>query len=98
MHLDRHRAPPGGTGRRQVVVSRRHVRTYRCVIGNPLETTVALSHWIFEGTLDRFPGIKICGAYGGGYGFTTSAEKARASPLPDSLKPPPLHSAVAVLR
>ncbi|HWN15520.1 MAG TPA: amidohydrolase family protein, partial [Candidatus Dormibacteraeota bacterium] len=25
------------------------------VIGNPLETTLALSHLIFEGTLDRFP-------------------------------------------
>ena len=26
------------------------------VIGNPLETTIALSHLIFEGTLDKFPG------------------------------------------
>ena len=37
------------------------------VIGNPLETTVALSHLIFEGTLDKYPGIKICAAHGGGY-------------------------------
>jgi aminocarboxymuconate-semialdehyde decarboxylase len=37
------------------------------VIGNPLETTVAFSHLIFEGTLDRYPGLKICGAHGGGY-------------------------------
>lgn len=37
------------------------------VIGNPLETTVALSHLIFEGTLDRYPGLKICAAHGGGY-------------------------------
>jgi aminocarboxymuconate-semialdehyde decarboxylase len=36
-------------------------------IGNPLETTIALSHLIFEGTLDRFPGLKICAAHGGGY-------------------------------
>jgi aminocarboxymuconate-semialdehyde decarboxylase len=36
-------------------------------IGNPLETTLALSHLIFEGTLDRFPGLKICAAHGGGY-------------------------------
>ncbi len=35
-------------------------------IGNPLETTLALSHLIFEGTLDRFPGLKICAAHGGG--------------------------------
>ena len=37
------------------------------VIGNPLATTLALSHLIFEGTLDRFPGLKICAAHGGGY-------------------------------
>jgi aminocarboxymuconate-semialdehyde decarboxylase len=36
------------------------------VIGFPLETTIALSHLIFEGTLDRFPGLKICSAHGGG--------------------------------
>jgi len=36
-------------------------------IWNPLETTLALSHLIYEGTLDRFPGLKICGAHGGGY-------------------------------
>ena len=37
------------------------------VIGNPLETTVALSHLIFEGTLDRFPALKICAAHAGGF-------------------------------
>jgi aminocarboxymuconate-semialdehyde decarboxylase len=37
------------------------------IIGNPLETTIALSHLIFEGTLDRFPGLKICAAHGGGF-------------------------------
>src|SRR4029077_19171564 len=37
------------------------------IIGNPLGTTIALSHLIFEGTLDRFPGLKICSAHGGGY-------------------------------
>ena len=36
-------------------------------IGNPLDTTIALSHLIFEGTLDRFPGLKIIAAHGGGY-------------------------------
>ena len=36
-------------------------------IGNPLETTIALSHLIFEGTLDLYPGLKICAAHGGGY-------------------------------
>jgi aminocarboxymuconate-semialdehyde decarboxylase len=37
------------------------------VIGNPLETTITLAHLIFEGTLDRFPNLKICAAHGGGY-------------------------------
>jgi aminocarboxymuconate-semialdehyde decarboxylase len=37
------------------------------IIGNPLETTIALSHLIFDGTLDRFPGLKICAAHGGGF-------------------------------
>ena len=37
------------------------------IIGNPLDTTIALSHLIFEGTLDAFPKLKICSAHGGGY-------------------------------
>jgi aminocarboxymuconate-semialdehyde decarboxylase len=36
-------------------------------IGNPLETTIFLSHLIYEGTLDRFPGLKICAAHAGGF-------------------------------
>src|SRR6476619_5570151 len=36
-------------------------------IGNPLETTVFLSHLIFEGVFDRFPGLRICGSHAGGY-------------------------------
>ncbi|HML14759.1 MAG TPA: amidohydrolase family protein [Xanthobacteraceae bacterium] len=39
----------------------------RNLIGYPLETTIALEHLIFEGTLDRFPGLKIIAAHGGGY-------------------------------
>jgi aminocarboxymuconate-semialdehyde decarboxylase len=34
-------------------------------IGNPSETTIALSHLIFEGTLDCYPGLRICAAHGG---------------------------------
>jgi predicted TIM-barrel fold metal-dependent hydrolase len=37
------------------------------VIGNPIETTIFLSHLIFDGTLDRFPGLKICASHAGGY-------------------------------
>ena len=36
-------------------------------IGLPTETTIALSHLIFEGTLDRFPGLKVISAHGGGF-------------------------------
>lgn len=36
-------------------------------VGNPLGTTIALQHLIFEGTLDRYPGLKVIGAHGGGY-------------------------------
>jgi predicted TIM-barrel fold metal-dependent hydrolase len=36
-------------------------------IGFPLDTTIALAHLIFEGHLDRFPGLKIIGAHGGGF-------------------------------
>ena len=37
------------------------------IIGNPLETTFFLSRMIFDGALDRFPGVKLCGAHAGGY-------------------------------
>ena len=37
------------------------------IIGNPLETTYFFTRLIFDGTLDKFPGLKICGAHAGGY-------------------------------
>jgi aminocarboxymuconate-semialdehyde decarboxylase len=37
------------------------------VIGNPLDTTIAVSHLIFDGVLDRYPRLKIVAAHGGGY-------------------------------
>jgi aminocarboxymuconate-semialdehyde decarboxylase len=37
------------------------------IIGNPLETTIFLTKLIFDGTLDRFPNLKIIGAHGAGY-------------------------------
>jgi predicted TIM-barrel fold metal-dependent hydrolase len=47
-------------------------------IGNPLDTTIALQHLIFEGTLDRFPGLKIIAAHGGGYLPSYSARSDHA--------------------
>jgi len=37
------------------------------VIGNPLETTVAASHLIFDGVVQRFPKLKIVLPHAGGY-------------------------------
>ncbi|HET9650927.1 MAG TPA: amidohydrolase family protein, partial [Usitatibacter sp.] len=37
------------------------------VIGNPLETTVAVSHLIFDGVIDRHPKLRIVLPHGGGY-------------------------------
>ncbi len=37
------------------------------VVGHPLETTLALTHLIQDGTLDLFPRLTICAAHGGGY-------------------------------
>lgn len=51
-------------------------------IGQPLETTVALSRLIFSGLLDRHPGVRILAAHGGGYlptylGRSTHAQTVR---------------------
>ncbi|HJY81949.1 MAG TPA: amidohydrolase family protein, partial [Candidatus Binatia bacterium] len=37
------------------------------VIGQPLESTVAVSRLIFGGVLERHPNLKLCVAHGGGY-------------------------------
>ncbi len=68
-------------------------------IGNPLETTIALSHLIFEGTLDRFPGLKICAAHGGGY-LPSYANRSDAvcRTFPDRVGPLPKKAPTAYLR
>lgn len=37
------------------------------VIGNPLDTTIALQKLIFEGVFDKYPALKVLGAHGGGF-------------------------------
>ena len=37
------------------------------VIGNPLDTTIAVSHLIFDGVVARYPKIKFVAAHGGGF-------------------------------
>jgi len=62
------------------------------ILGQPLETTIALSQLIFGGVLDRYPELKICAAHGGGYlpsyigrsdhGFAVRPEAARIKHKP----------------
>ena len=37
------------------------------IIGNPLETTIALHYLIFDGVLERHPNLKLVAVHGGGY-------------------------------
>ena len=37
------------------------------VIGNPLDTTMALHYLIFDGVLERYPNLRIVASHGGGY-------------------------------
>jgi aminocarboxymuconate-semialdehyde decarboxylase len=37
------------------------------IIGNPLESTLAVSRLVFSGLFERLPGLKMCVAHGGGY-------------------------------
>ena len=46
---------------------RLHDHYFANVIGNPLDTTVALHHLIFGGVLEEFPRLKLVAAHGGGY-------------------------------
>ena len=37
------------------------------IIGNPLDSTVAIAHLVFDGILEKFSKLKIVSAHGGGY-------------------------------
>lgn len=68
-------------------------------IGNPLETTIALSHLIFEGTLDRFPGLKICAAHGGGFlGSYANRSDAVCRTFPGRVGPLPKKAPTSYLK
>ena len=65
------------------------------VIGNPLETTVALHYLIFDGVLERHPNLKILAVHGGGYlgGYSGRIDHAwgARSDSHASLPKPPTH-------
>jgi aminocarboxymuconate-semialdehyde decarboxylase len=63
------------------------------VIGNPLETTIALHHLIFDGVIERHPNLKILAVHGGGYlpaycGRIDHAWGARSDSHGDLPRPP----------
>lgn len=53
----------------QYVVARHRLGRYhlRNLIGNPLETTIAIASIVFGGVMHRHPTLKICFAHSGGY-------------------------------
>ena len=40
------------------------------LLGNPIDSTIAVAHLIFDGVLEQLPGLKICVAHGGAYAAT----------------------------
>ena len=64
------------------------------VIGNPLETTIALSHLIFEGTLDKFPGLKIIAAHAGGFLPSYAGRSDQGCPTRPDLCPGGKHGTI----
>jgi aminocarboxymuconate-semialdehyde decarboxylase len=63
------------------------------IIGNPLDTTLALHHLIFDGVLERYPALKIIASHGGGYlpaysGRIDHAWGARSDAHAELPKPP----------
>jgi aminocarboxymuconate-semialdehyde decarboxylase len=40
------------------------------LLGNPIDSTIAVAHRIFDGVLEQLPGLKICIAHGGAYAAT----------------------------
>ena len=51
------------------------------IIANPLASTGAVHYLIFDGVMDRHPGLKICVAHGGGFMASYSGRIDHAHPL-----------------
>jgi aminocarboxymuconate-semialdehyde decarboxylase len=60
-------------------------------IGNPLGTTIALQHLIFDGSLDKFPGLKLLAAHGGGYLGSFAPRSDHACLVAPTLCDPNIH-------
>lgn len=65
------------------------------LVGHPIEASIAVSYLIFDGIMDRYPGLKICVSHGGGYlpsyaGRMDHAYQARED-VNEGLPNPPTH-------
>ena len=49
---------------------RLHDHYFNNLLGNPIDSTIAVAHLIFDGVLEQLPGLKVCVAHGGGYAAT----------------------------
>ncbi len=67
------------------------------VIGNPLDTTIALTNLIFAGVLERFPNLRIVAAHGGGYLLSYFARSVHGYEVRPELRTIP-HSPVHYVR
>ena len=63
------------------------------LIGNPLDTTIALTNLIFGGVLDRFPMLNVVAAHGGGYlpsYFARTVHGHQVRPEAQTISHPPI--------
>lgn len=65
------------------------------LVGHPIEASIAVSYLIFDGVMERHPGLKICVSHGGGYlpsyaGRMDHAYHARED-VREGLPNPPTH-------
>jgi aminocarboxymuconate-semialdehyde decarboxylase len=63
------------------------------IIGNPLDTTIALTNLIFGGVLERFPLLNVVAAHGGGYlpsYFARSTHGHQVRPEMHTISRPPV--------
>jgi len=71
-------------------MKRHHLKN---LVGNPLETTLAVAEFVLGGVLDRLTTLRLCFAHGGGYaalgiGRFDAGHAARADVRADSAHPP----------
>ena len=78
---------PAGTS----IADRMGDHYFRNIIGHPLELTIAIGQLVFDGYLERYSGLKVCVAHGGGYyaaypgrSITRSAVARTAAHMPPS--------------